>query len=92
MFWGGLLALGFPLTLSGPGAGLSLSRRWRERELSGFELYKKKEANYYNLKAVARKLRQDATPQEKALWEKLRDRQLAGLKFRKAASDWGLYC
>jgi very-short-patch-repair endonuclease len=32
---------------------------------------------------VARGLRRAATPQEKRLWEQLRDRRLAGLKFRR---------
>ena len=32
---------------------------------------------------VARQLRQEATPTEATLWEVLRDRKLAGLKFRR---------
>jgi very-short-patch-repair endonuclease len=34
-------------------------------------------------KEQARKLRRDATLEEKALWERLRDRKLQGLKFRR---------
>jgi very-short-patch-repair endonuclease len=35
------------------------------------------------LKPLAREMRQDPTPAEKALWEQVRDRKVAGAKFRR---------
>jgi very-short-patch-repair endonuclease len=38
------------------------------------------------LKPLARQMRRDPTPAENALWERLRNRQIAGLKFRRQHS------
>lgn len=37
----------------------------------------------HTLTEIARQLRRDATEAEQALWERLRDRQLSGLKIRR---------
>ena len=38
----------------------------------------------------ARELRQKMTPQERILWQHLRDRQLYNLKFRAGEVGWGV--
>ena len=39
----------------------------------------------HRLTPVARKLRREATPAERALWRKLNDRQIEGFRFRRQA-------
>jgi very-short-patch-repair endonuclease len=43
-------------------------------------------ALWAKLKPLARQMRHDPTPAEEALWECLRNRQIAGLKFRRQHS------
>jgi very-short-patch-repair endonuclease len=52
----------------------------------GFHNWHTTKPAWVKLKPVTRSLRREATPAESLLWERLRDRRLGGLKFRRQHS------